>query len=33
MEIADTDLENIIQTDIKLNEKTINNFEIYKMLS
>ena len=30
MEIADTDLEKIIQ--ININSKTINNFEIYEML-
>ena len=33
MEIAHTDLENIILSNIQNNKKTINNFEIYEMLS
>jgi len=33
MEIADTDLEDIIWKDIKSNIKTMNNYDIYKMLS
>ena len=32
MEVADTDLENIILKNIHLVEKTINNFEVYEML-
>ena len=32
MEIAHTDLENIILLNIKNNKKTINNLQIYEML-
>ena len=32
MEIADTDLENIIKINIDSKIKTINNFEIYEIL-
>ena len=32
MEIADTDFENIIQTNILSHLKTIGNFKIYQML-